>query len=69
MNIVDLFTRAGIYTQDMEDLECKPDNKKTYVNLCPFIQAAYQRRLASRVITATQSAMLCLQQLLCRSHH
>jgi hypothetical protein len=38
----------------MDDWERKPDNKKTYVNLCPFIQAAYQRRLASGVITATQ---------------
>jgi hypothetical protein len=43
MNIVDLFTRAGIYARDMDDWERKPPNKQTYYNLCPFIQAAYQR--------------------------
>ncbi len=55
MNVVDLFTHAGIYTRDMDDWECKPNNNKTCVNLCPFIQAAYQCRLASGVITASQS--------------
>jgi hypothetical protein len=55
MNIVDLFTRAGIYARNMDNWECKPNAKKTYVNLCPFIQAAYQLCLASGVITATQS--------------
>jgi hypothetical protein len=39
----------------MDDWERKPDTNKTYVNLCPFIQAVYQRRLASGVITAPQS--------------
>jgi hypothetical protein len=39
----------------MDDWECKPDADKTYVNLRPFIQAAYQHCLASGVITATQS--------------
>jgi hypothetical protein len=52
MNIVDLFTHAGI---DMDNWECKLDADKTYVNLHPFIRATYQRCLASGVITATQS--------------
>ncbi len=55
MNIVDLFTHAGIYARNMDNWECKPDADKTYVNLRPFIQAAYQRCLVSGVITATQS--------------
>jgi hypothetical protein len=56
MNVIDLFTRAGIYTRNMDNWECKPNNKKTYVNLRLFIQAAYQCRLASRVVTDTQSS-------------
>jgi hypothetical protein len=55
MNVVDLFTHAGIYVCNMDNWECKPDADKTYINLRPFIQAAYQRRLASGIITATQS--------------
>jgi hypothetical protein len=55
MNVVDLFTRAGIYARDMDDWERKPPIEQTYYNLRPFIQAAYQRRLASGLITATGS--------------
>ncbi len=55
MNVISLFTCAGIYTCDMDNWECKPNNEKTYVNLRPFIQAAYQRPLASGALTATQS--------------
>ncbi len=56
MNIIDLFMRAGIYVRNMDNWECKPDTNKTYGNPHhPFIQATYQRRLASGVITATQS--------------
>ena len=55
MNVVDLFTRAGIYARDMDDWERKPPAEQTYYNLRPFIQAAYQRRLASGLITATGS--------------
>jgi hypothetical protein len=55
MNVVDLFTHSGIYACDMDDWERKPDVDKTYVNLRPFIQAAYQRCLALGVITTTQS--------------
>jgi hypothetical protein len=55
MNIVDLFTRARIYTHNMDNWERKPDTVKTCANLRPFIQATYQCHLASGVITATQS--------------
>ena len=55
MNVVDLFTRSGAYARDMDDWERKPAANQTYFNLQPFIQAAYQRCLASGVITATAS--------------
>jgi hypothetical protein len=55
MNIVDLFTCASIYMRDMDNWECKPDTNKMYFNLRSLIQATYQCRLASGVITATQS--------------
>ncbi len=47
MNVVNLFTRAGIYVRDMDDWERKPPAEQTYYNLRPFIQAAYQRCLAN----------------------
>jgi hypothetical protein len=55
MNVVDLFTHASIYAHNMDDWGRKPDANKMYVNVRPFIQAAYQCCLASGVITATQS--------------
>ncbi len=55
MNVVDLFTHAGIYAHNMDNWKCKAKADKTFVNLCPFIQAVYQRCLTSGVITATQS--------------
>ncbi len=39
----------------MDNWERKAKADKTYVNLCPFIQDAYQCCLASGVITAMQS--------------
>jgi hypothetical protein len=55
MNVVNLFMRSGAYTYDMGDWERKPTANQTYFNLHPFIQAAYQRCLASGVITAAAS--------------
>ncbi len=49
MNIVDLFTRSGIYTRNVDNWERKPDADKTYVNLRTFIQVMYQHCLASSV--------------------
>jgi hypothetical protein len=55
MNVVDLFTRSGAYACDMDNWEQKPIANQTYFNLRPFIQAAYQRCLASGIITAAAS--------------
>jgi hypothetical protein len=55
MNVVNLFTCSGIYVRNIDNWECKAKAEKTYVNLRPFIQAAYQHRQASGVITAMQS--------------
>jgi hypothetical protein len=54
MNVIDLLTRCGLYQRNLEDWDRKPDAKKTWLNLCPFIQEAYQRCLASGTITAGQ---------------
>lgn len=54
MNVIDLLTRCGIYQRDLEDWERKDDADKTWLNLRPFIQDAYQRRLASGMMTAAQ---------------
>ena len=42
MNVINLLTLCGMYTRDMEDWDCKPDANKTWINLRPFIQKAYQ---------------------------
>jgi hypothetical protein len=55
MNVVNLFTHASSYTRNMDNWERKPVTDKRYVNLHAFIQAAYQHRLVSGVIIATQS--------------
>jgi hypothetical protein len=60
MNVVNLFTHAGIYMRNMNDWECKPDNEKTYVNLCLFIQCTRSCH--------SHPKWLRLQQSLCRSH-
>jgi hypothetical protein len=41
MNVIDLFTHAGIYASNMDDWECMPDAHKMYFSLHPFIQATY----------------------------
>jgi hypothetical protein len=54
MNIADLFTRAGIYTHDMDNWDGKANNTKTCFLFCLFIQDAYQCRLALGAITTGQ---------------
>jgi hypothetical protein len=54
MNIIDLLTRCGLYQHNLEDWDRKPDANKTWPNLHPFIQEAYQHRLASGKMTAGQ---------------
>jgi hypothetical protein len=54
MNVINLLTRCGLYQRNLEDWECKPDAGKTWLNLRPFIQEAYQRCLASGQMTTSQ---------------
>jgi hypothetical protein len=37
MNVIDLLTRCGLYQRNLDDWDCKPDAKKTWLNLRPFI--------------------------------
>jgi hypothetical protein len=55
MNAVDLFTRCGLYTRDMDDWERKLPTEQTYFNLRPFIQSAYQHRITSGTVTTSAS--------------
>jgi len=54
MNVIDLLTHCGIYQRELEDWERISDTHKTWLNLRPFIQEAYQRRLVSGTTTAAQ---------------
>jgi hypothetical protein len=54
MNVIDLLTRCGLYQHDLEDRDHKPDANKRWLNLHPFIQEAYQRRLALGTMMAGQ---------------
>ena len=54
MNGIDLLTRCGLYQRDLEDWERKADANKTWLNLRPFIQEAYQRHLISGQMTMGQ---------------
>jgi hypothetical protein len=53
LNALDLIARCGLYQCYIEDWECKPLTKQTWINLCPFTQEAYQRHLTSGTITST----------------
>jgi hypothetical protein len=54
MNVIDLMNRCGLYQCDLEDWDCKPKADKTWINLCPFIQEVYQRRLQLGTMTTSQ---------------
>jgi hypothetical protein len=54
INALDLLVRCGLYQRDLEDWERKPIVDQTWINLWPFIQEAYQRRLTSGTITSAQ---------------
>jgi hypothetical protein len=54
MNVIDLLTRCDLYQRDLKDWDRKPNTNKTWLNLHPFIQEAYLRRLASGTMTAGQ---------------
>jgi hypothetical protein len=55
LNALDLIARCGLYQHNIEDWEQKPLANQTWINLCPFIQEAYQQCLTSGTITLTQS--------------
>ncbi len=54
MNVVDLFTQAGIYAHDMDNWDQTAENAKTYLLFCPLIQDAYKCRLTLGAITTGQ---------------
>jgi hypothetical protein len=54
MNVIDLLTQCGLYQRNLDDWDCKPNAEKTWLNLCPFIQEAYQRCLAFGNMTTGQ---------------
>ena len=54
INAIDLLAHCGLYQCDLEDWERKPIGDQTWINMRPFIQEAYQRRLTSDTITSAQ---------------
>ena len=54
INALDLLARCGLYQRDLKDWERKPIAGQTWINLRPFIQEAYPRRLTSGTITSAQ---------------
>jgi hypothetical protein len=54
MNVIDLLTRCELYQRDLEDWDRKPNANKTWLNLRPFIQEAYQHCLALGTMMAGQ---------------
>ncbi len=57
INAIDLLARCGLYQRNLENWECKPIADQTWINLRPFIQEAYQRRLTSGTITSAQGGL------------
>jgi hypothetical protein len=55
LNALDLIAQCGLYQRDIVDYEQKPLANQTWINLCPFIQEAYQQRLTSGTFTSMQS--------------
>ena len=54
MNVIDLLTRSGMFVRDLEDWDRKPSADRTWINLRPFIQESYQRRISSGTMTSAQ---------------
>jgi hypothetical protein len=54
MSVIDLLTRCRMYTWDMEDWDRRADADKTWLQLRPFIQPAYQCHLQTGATTAAQ---------------
>jgi hypothetical protein len=54
MNIINLLIQCDLYQHNLNDWDCKPNAEKTWLNLRPLIQEAYQRCLASGNMTTGQ---------------
>jgi hypothetical protein len=54
MNVIDPLTRCGLYQCNLDDWDCKPNAKNTWLSLRLFIQVAYKGCLASGTMTAGQ---------------
>ncbi len=54
MNAINLLTQCSLYQCILEDWDRKPQPNKTWINLHPFIQEAYQRHLQSETMTTGQ---------------
>jgi hypothetical protein len=54
MNVIDLLTCSGMFVQDLEDWDRKPSVDQMWINLHPFIQESYQRRITSGTMTSAQ---------------
>lgn len=53
-NTLDLIKCCGLYQCNLKNWERKPIAEQTWINLRPFIQEAYQRRLTSGTIISAQ---------------
>jgi hypothetical protein len=54
MNIIDLLMRNGMFVRDLKDWDRKPSTDQLWINLRPFIQESYQRRITSGMMTSVQ---------------
>ncbi len=54
MNVINLLTRCGLYQRDLKDWDRKAKADKTWLNLRPFIQEAFQPCLALGTLTSVQ---------------
>jgi hypothetical protein len=54
MNIINLLTRSGMFVQDLKDWDRKPSADQMWINLRPFIQESYQRRITLGTMTSAQ---------------
>jgi hypothetical protein len=54
MNIINLLTCSGMFVQDLKDWDRKPSVDQTWINLRPFIQESYQRRITLGTMMSAQ---------------
>ncbi len=54
MNLINLLMRSGMFVRDLEDWDRKSSADQMWINLRPFIQESYQRRIMSGMMTSAQ---------------